>query len=215
MNFEHHQDVRPFRSFAVIPAAGKSVRMGQPKLLLRVGGKPILQRTFEAFDGNVSRTVVVIRHADTRLHSFLQHQNVDVVRLPDDTPDMKQTVQRGIDFIRDAYAPVDTDVWLLAPADLPLLEPAAVATLLAHYRRNQNQNQEQVLVASHHGTTGHPVLLPWSWASRLGELSSDQGIRDLWRANDIVQVECGPSAIRPDVDTPEDLAAIQRWPADH
>lgn len=186
------------------------MRMGQPKLLLPVGDKPILQCTLEAFYNNVTRTVVVIRRADTRLASFLQHQNVDVVRLSDDTPDMKQTVLRGIDFIRDAYAPADSDVWLLAPADLPLLETTAVATLLTHYRRNQ----EQVLIASHQGKTGHPVLLPWSWASRPSELLSHQGIRDLWHANDVVQVECGASVIRPDVDTPEDLEAIRRWPAD-
>ncbi len=53
---------------AVIVAAGSSTRMGCPKLLLPLGGKPVLWHTLQAFDAScVSSIAVVIRKEDQAL----------------------------------------------------------------------------------------------------------------------------------------------------
>jgi CTP:molybdopterin cytidylyltransferase MocA len=58
----------PSRYFALIPAAGYSTRMGQPKLLLPLCGKPLITHTIDAWlSSNVDRVVVVIRPGDDDL----------------------------------------------------------------------------------------------------------------------------------------------------
>jgi molybdenum cofactor cytidylyltransferase len=37
------------RAFAIIPAAGESRRMGEPKLLLPVNGRPLIAHTISAW----------------------------------------------------------------------------------------------------------------------------------------------------------------------
>lgn len=60
--------MQTYSTAAVIVAAGSSTRMGCPKLLLPLGGKPVLWHTLQAFDrSRVSSIVVVIREEDRAL----------------------------------------------------------------------------------------------------------------------------------------------------
>src|SRR3954451_21574059 len=50
---------------AIVPAAGKSRRMGQPKLLLPFGGEPLIGRVVKALlDGGAGSVIVVSPPAD-------------------------------------------------------------------------------------------------------------------------------------------------------
>ena len=55
----------PFTS-AVIVAAGSSTRMGCPKLLLPLGGKPVLWHTLQAFDRAAVQQIVVVGREEDR-----------------------------------------------------------------------------------------------------------------------------------------------------
>ena len=47
--------------YAVVPAAGRSRRMGQPKLLLGMGGQTVIEHVITALrEGGVDRVLVVI-----------------------------------------------------------------------------------------------------------------------------------------------------------
>ena len=53
------------RLVVIVPAAGHSRRMGQPKLLLPLGDRPVIARLVEAFDHpSVLDVLVVIRPDD-------------------------------------------------------------------------------------------------------------------------------------------------------
>ena len=85
---------------ALIPAAGESVRMGRPKLLLPLGGLTILERVVSAARmGGASRSVVVVRPDDADLANAGRAAGADVVRLPAATPDMRATVIAGLNWI--------------------------------------------------------------------------------------------------------------------
>ena len=57
-----------FRSFAVVPAAGRSERMGAPKLLLPLGDSTVIEHVLAAWTASpVTRTVVVVRADDAEL----------------------------------------------------------------------------------------------------------------------------------------------------
>ncbi|MCA9169479.1 MAG: NTP transferase domain-containing protein, partial [Planctomycetales bacterium] len=131
------------RSFAIVPAAGKSQRMGQPKLLLPApDGRPLIQIVVTAWlASNVDHIAVVIRADDQELHdvisalSSLDTQRLSIVRATPPPQDMRASIQAGLNWLKQQgpMAPGSSDVWLVAPADLPKLDPLVINQLLANY----------------------------------------------------------------------------------
>ena len=65
---------------AIILAAGASSRMGQPKQLLDVHGKPLLQVTIDAcFGAGVAPIAVVVGHNHQQLLELMSGKPVDIV----------------------------------------------------------------------------------------------------------------------------------------
>src|SRR5262245_45033190 len=108
------------RSFAIIPAAGHSTRMGRPKLLLPVAGQPLILHTLTAWKhSRVDRVVVVLRPDDTALAEVVRNAGVDAVIPPAAPPDMKASLGYGLAHLAANQAPQNSDCWLVAPADMP------------------------------------------------------------------------------------------------
>lgn len=200
------------RSFAIIPAAGASQRMGKRhKLLLPWGSDTVMDNTLWAWRrSTVSELVVVIRRSDTLLQELCNKHGVSMV-LPDaDPPDMRHSIQAGLQYIADRYGPHDRDRWLVAPADLPCLKTEVVDRLL-----EVGQQGENVIVPRYGRELrrGHPVSLPWLLAPLLTELDACRGLDALIDA----QKELGnlqwldfPMRSRPvDIDTPEEYDRLR------
>ena len=85
----------PFRSFAIVPAAGLSTRMGRPKLLLPWKGATIIDYVLEAWTSSgVSAVVIVVRKRDGDLAAACRgHASVEVVSPDTDPEDMKASCQ--------------------------------------------------------------------------------------------------------------------------
>src|SRR5262245_60313199 len=117
---------------ALIPAAGKSLRMGRPKLLLPVGERTVLERVVSAFaQAGVERVLVVTPPHLPELFSVARCGGAEAIELPHETADMRATVQIGLDWIETHWSPLGDDAWFLAPADHPVLEPAVIRELIA------------------------------------------------------------------------------------
>jgi len=118
------------RSFAIVPAAGRSRRMGQDKLLLPWGGSTVIESLLASWrTSDVDEVVVVMRQDQTELQALCR--DVTIVTPPVAPPEMKDSVLAALDHIREAFAPEERDVWLLSPADMPQFDPAVVNELLA------------------------------------------------------------------------------------
>ncbi|MGH7138629.1 MAG: nucleotidyltransferase family protein, partial [Pirellulales bacterium] len=157
----------PSSAFAIVPAAGASVRMGTAKLLLPLGGKTIIERTIDAWrSSGVDRVLVVVRADDAPLAAIVRESGATLVAADPPPADMKTSVQAGLHYLADYEKPAANDVWLTAPADLPSFSGEVVRRLLATY----NPAAPQVLVAGHAGCAGHPVLFPWSYAADVAKL---------------------------------------------
>lgn len=72
------------RYFALIPAAGVGARMGagSPKQYLKIGGKPMLRHTLDAFQSSdlVAHTFVVVSPDDPYIDAVAPHHGVTVLR---------------------------------------------------------------------------------------------------------------------------------------
>ncbi|MEX2559235.1 MAG: nucleotidyltransferase family protein [Pirellulales bacterium] len=192
------------RSFAIVPAAGRSERMGRPKLLLPWRGATVIEHVLSAWKrAGVSRVVVVVHPEDQALAAVCRDAGVDVVVADPPPADMKASVQCGLAHVASHYAPSASDAWLLAPADMPLLEPGWIEKLLSSRR----PAPDEIIVASCQGRRGHPVLFAWPLAREAAELMPDEGLNVLLDRHPCRRVEL-PSEVLGDLDTPGDYQRL-------
>jgi len=197
------------RAFAIVPAAGHSVRMGQPKLLMPLAGRPLIEHTLEAWrQGGMDRIVVVVRPGDSALAAAIRSlavANIDVVQPPSDPPDMKASVQAALQHIADRYTPASDDVFLVAPADIPRLSSQIISQLVSE----SIQRPGKIVVPTVGGRRGHPVLFPWTLAESIYALPAAEGLSVVVDRGPTDRVACdllarGSQQPFADIDTPEE-----------
>lgn len=198
-----------FRRFAIVPAAGRSERMGSPKLLLPLGDRPVIDHVLGAWTASaVTRTVVVVRADDAALVERCRRFSVDLVTPTEPPLDMKASVQLGVAHIAANYEPTDADAWLVAPADLPGLSARVIDVVLRAY----DSHEPCVIAPVHDGERGHPTLLPWGLTRALHQLDAEQGINALVARTRLREVPCELRGILDDLDSPGDYSRLtQQW----
>ena len=147
-------------TFAIVPAAGHSRRMGQSKLLLPWRGTTVIEYVTDTWlRSRVTQVVVVARCDDVELTTRVASQPVVLVTPDLDPLDMKASIQHGIDYLNRTAGPRASDGCFIAPADLPKLS-AAVIDRLIDARAALSESACPVVLPYFGGQRGHPGLLP-------------------------------------------------------
>src|SRR5438105_3807703 len=98
----------------LIPAAGKSTRMGRPKLALRLGECSILEHVIHALRaGEVEHVLVIVGPHVSELIPLAQAAGAEALLLPNETRDMRATVEAGLNHLEERFRPQQDDAWLL------------------------------------------------------------------------------------------------------
>ncbi len=187
---------------AVVLAGGASIRMGQPKALLRVGGQPFVRRILNALrDAAVPDAVVVVRPGAA-----------DVVRevaaagygraVENATPERGQLSSLIVGL--DAIDRPDVAGILVTLVDVPLVLPSTITMLIAR----AGASQAPIVRAVHHGRHGHPVVCLRPVFDALRRADPAGGAKPVMRAYTVDEVEIDDAGVLRDVDTPEDYAAL-------
>ena len=115
------------RIFAVVPAAGKSVRMGATKLALPLAGRTILEHVITALrQAAMDDVLVVLGPHVAELAASATAAGAQAFVLDHDTAHMRETVERGLAWLEEHRGPRPNDWLLLVPADHPMLQLADV-----------------------------------------------------------------------------------------
>ena len=189
---------------AIVPAAGLSRRMGRPKPLLEIGGASLIAHVVRALlMGGADRVVVVVPPADREESVGIAREaggaGAEVVVLGRETPDMRASIEAGLDRVGEAEAV------LLTPADQPGVDAALVARVIRAGR------EAGTIARPMAGTKrGHPVYLPWAVALDIRGLPEGVGVNALVDdpAGIVVEIEVGDVGSLADVDTLDDY---RRW----
>ena len=195
---------------ALIPAAGKSRRMGRPKLSLQLGGKSVLEHTIAAVRGaGAAPVLVVVGPDDVELSTIASANGAEVFRLAQDTAHMRATVEHGLTWFEAHGSLEPDDAWLLLPADHPTLDAAVVRPLVQAAHENFTH---AVFVPTYQGKRGHPTLIRWRLASAIRALPADAGLNTLFRSlgSAVREVPTATPDVLLDMDTPEDFAVLQQ-----
>ncbi|MEX0793183.1 MAG: nucleotidyltransferase family protein [Pirellulaceae bacterium] len=189
------------RSFAIVPACGASRRMGTNKLLLPWQDATILETVLKAWQASKVDSVVLVTPADRReVIELAEASGARVAVVTEAPPDMKGTVLAGLRWIEQNLEVGPDDVWLVAPADMPDLDPRTIDTVLAASEANPGK----VVVPISGGQHGHPALFPWSLIPAVENLGPEQGLRDLPDWSESVSVEVNEGGLGSDIDDPEE-----------
>jgi len=184
----------------VILAAGRSRRMGQPKLLLRLGGESLLRRAAKTALGVCPQVVVVVGAEADRMREELTGLPVTVVENPDYAQGISTSLRRGIQAASGA------DAVLVLLADQVAVTPDHLRTLVDVWQRTS----ARVVASTYGGTVGPPVIFHRSIFPDLVRLMGDVGAKPVierYRA-EAVWVPLPEATL--DVDTPEDWIQAQR-----
>ena len=159
------------KHYAIVPAAGRSRRMGQSKLLLPWGDHTIIDAVLRAWTtSQVDQVVVVIRCDDEDLRDACERWPVQIVATDQDPPDMKASIQIGLRHLSAVAS--DGDRCFIAPADLPMLTSELIDQILAN-------DSDKIVVPKFGDKSGHPALLPWRITRQIFELAADQGVNQI------------------------------------
>jgi molybdenum cofactor cytidylyltransferase len=197
-------------TFALIPAAGKSTRMGRPKLALPLGDRTVLEHVIAALrEAGIEHILVVVGPHAPELAPLAEAAGAHVLLLGEETSGMRATVEQGLQWLEDRFHPHADDTWLLVPADHPALAAWVVRRL---QQALAEQRGRSIVIPTYQGRRGHPTLIGWRHAAAIRALPPDQGINAYLRRRgaDTLELQLEAPAILCDMDTPEDYERLRR-----
>ncbi|MBI2493733.1 MAG: nucleotidyltransferase family protein [Candidatus Rokubacteria bacterium] len=184
----------------VVLAAGFSRRMGRPKLLLQLQGKPVVRWAVERLLPHVEDLVVVTGQEDAAIREALAGLAVRFVVNPAPQAGQGSSIAVGVAALKPWTRAV-----LIALGDQPRLPDTVVPALVEALARSG----KAIVAPVYRGTQGNPVLFSAVVFAELRALTGDAGARAVVSA-DPARVGRVPLDLPmpPDVDTPEDYARL-------
>jgi molybdenum cofactor cytidylyltransferase len=202
-----------FQVGAIVLAAGQSSRFragggsDTTKLVAKLDGRPVVRVVVEAALASKARPIVVVTgYARGSVEAALAGLDVELAFNPKFASGLASSLRVGL-----AAMPADVAGVLVLLGDMPWIEPPLIDALIDAFLA---RNDPLAAVPSREGRRGNPVLLGRGLFERAMRLEGDEGARRLigaLGANELVDVEASNLGVTFDIDTPDDLAAAQRF----
>ena len=191
----------PLASIAlVVLAAGRSTRMGTPKPLVPLEGRPLLEHLLAAPVVREFRAVVVVLgHDAAAVLPVADRCGCRHVVNPDPDRGRTSSVQIGLEALG---APVGAV--FVQPVDCPLVLPETYLALAGAI------GPADVAVPQYRGHGGHPPLVSAALVPRVRAAGPDEPLRKLLEAPDVRRelVDVDDPGVLVNVDRPEDLPPL-------
>jgi molybdenum cofactor cytidylyltransferase len=182
---------------AILLAAGSSRRFGSPKLLAPWRGRPLWEHALAALTAapEVAETLVVVAPG---FAAPPPSPRCRFVVNPEHEEGMGASLRAGV-----RAAAADTEAFLVALADMPILPAGLIAALAACYRAGERP----LVVPVCGGRRGHPVLIGARFRDELLVVRGDVGARGVLAAHPelVATIETEDEGVLFDVDDPGDL----------
>lgn len=189
---------------AVVLAAGRSLRMGRPKMGLAWDNTTVIGRVVEVLsESGVGDILVVTGGARDIVEKALTDCPVRTVFNPDyANGEMICTLQVGIAAMRDGVKAA-----LVVLGDQPQIKNEVVHRVIAAYKHGEHA----LVIPSYQMRRGHPWLIRRDLWDVLLEMKPPATMRDFLNQfeSDVFYVDVDTSSILQDLDTPEDYLHYQ------
>ncbi|MCU0944845.1 MAG: molybdopterin-binding/glycosyltransferase family 2 protein [Rubritepida sp.] len=193
---------RPRQVAGLVLAAGRSRRMAPLNKLLvadRQGVAMVTRVVDNVLASGVRPVLVVTGHERERVQEALAGRPVIFVHADDYAEGLSASLKAGI-----AALPPEAEGVLVALGDMPLVDPAVMARLLAAFDPEEGR---AIVQPTYRGKQGNPVLWGREFFGEMGAITGDVGARQLVgrHADRLVEVEVPDDGVLRDFDTVESL----------
>ena len=187
----------------IILASGFSRRMEEEKLLLDVGGVPMVERVIRAARSPLIGEVILIYRCDA-IKEIGERHSLNTVYNPHAEEGQSAAVKLGISCAHPA-----ADGFMFFVGDQPCLTQFTVNELIGIFAGKNNS----VVVPLYNGSRGNPVIFPSRLRETLLGLKGDCGGRTVIERmeDNVVLVPVDEGNEGNDIDTESDYEKIHQW----
>jgi len=192
---------------AVLLAAGLSRRMGvRNKLLIEIGGEPLVRRTARVYLAVGAGVLAVLGHEAEQVRAALADLPVSFAVNPHYDEGQQSSVLAGMDSLTGGF-----DAILVALADQAALTPADISELIDAFARS---GANRILVPYFRGNRGNPVVFPARLIAEMRAAGRNAACRSFIDNNPQLteRYEAQHDRFIIDIDTPDDLASFGKRP---
>ncbi len=181
---------------AIILAAGKSTRMGKPKLLLPWGETTVLGRVIATLQSAGIEDVVIVTGEFREQVEKIAAQHGARVTQNNHTGEMITSIQAGL------LAQTTSEAALIALGDQPQMQKTTVLKVLQAWQSKSGE----IIMPSYQMRRGHPWMISQKYWGEILAMNQDQTMREFFSChkNDVFYVNVETDSILQDLDTPED-----------
>jgi molybdenum cofactor cytidylyltransferase len=188
----------------IVLAAGSSSRLGRPKQLLDLGGKPLVRHVVDAALGSsLDDVVVVVGRASDAVRDILpSDRRLRVVHNTRYAEGQSTSLVAGVEAASEA-----TEAVVVLLGDQPAISADAIDAVVHGYR----ERRSPIVQASYSGTPAHPTLVDRTLWPELLAVHGDEGARSVIDRHrpDRTLVEVG-GTVPADIDTEDDYRSAMR-----
>ena len=200
------------RVYGLVPAAGKSRRFGSDKLLAKwqdreLLGHVLLRLSGARAAGLLVGIVVVHRPGDDAVRALAQEYRGYPVEVRDPEGELSYSLRTGIEAIEKRGPSQDREAVLVCHGDQPALRLDVIAALVNTWQRGGALAVRPDYRESP-GEPGLPMLVDRSLWNLSREMRGETGFAPVLSRHGVVVRTVSVGGSNPDVDTPDDLAAL-------
>lgn len=180
---------------AIIPASGRSSRMGTSKALLDADGKTFLERVAGALAaGGCGPLFVVVEDLRSPVAATARTAGCIPVGNPDPSEGPISSIRAALSVL-----PAEVEAFAICPVDHPRVEPSTVRALLEDFAAHG----APVTLPVHDGERGHPALFRRDLSDELRAPGLPEGARTVVERHggDVREVPVDDEGILVDIDT--------------
>ncbi len=180
----------------IVLAAGASARLGQPKALVEIGGRPLIQHLIERLEA-VGLEPVIVTRAEISVDIVLALSTRTVVINPNPDAGRTGSLQCGLKQILDTKGGTRAFRLLVVPVDRPGFSDNTLQMLL---------QKDACACPSKDGRGGHPLLLMPDDIARIRAATPDTPLRELCQPE---RFEVDDLHLHLNLDTPADIEVFR------
>lgn len=179
-----------FNVEGIILAAGFSSRAGRNKLLLDVGGKPIIERCISSMYDVCTKVIVVGGHRIEDIRPLVtKYPKVELIFNPDFEDGMFSSVKKGL-------SKVTKERFFITPGDYPMVSKNTYRIML--------EIDGDIVIPVFNSKGGHPLLMKSHFISEILSDNTPGTMRDFIKSKPSCRLNVEDEGILLDIDDMDD-----------